>query len=380
MAISIKESEVQRLIRFYRKSLKKLSEEYVSAFDFERVRLFAQTREALRVLEQLDARTMAWARRNIMQLYRRASLEAQRRWFFRKRMSQERSAIFARVNDMAIQALLNNPEVGFLTGMKAAVQQVRDRMRVIQNQAKVLRQHQKLFDETISRVGFFQGKNLNEIRDHLVRDMVSLKRQSDLVWTRNALALPQDNIIQNVANLPYVKYRDANALTGVRNVRIDKYAEMLARTKGGQATNLARRNRALLHGVKLMQFSKNKPLQDDACFVYIGRAFALTPEAKEEYGVPLLAELPNGGCPVHPNCTHNEIPFNLEWKRPEEIALAFIPPPAWALNTTFSRVQKEYKKRGGPAVVAKLNQAAAKFGHTTGGRERLRREERRKPR
>ena len=123
-----------------------------------------------------------------------------------------------------------------------------------------------------------------------------------------------------------------------------------------------------------MQISKNKPLQDDACFLYLGKAFALTPEGKEEYGVPLLSELPNGGAPFHPNCTHNEVPFIIEFRSKKEIALALSPPPKWALNQPWGRVQKEYKKRGGPAVVARLNKAAEQLARTTGGRERRRAE------
>lgn len=378
MPISVRESEIRRLIRFYRDAVKRLAKGYIGGFDFERARLSAQTRSALQILEQLDEKTVRWARKNIEQLYRAASSEAEKTFFKRfgfEKTARKRAAQFGVVNNQAIQALLNDPEVGFLTGMQSGIQQIKDRMRLVQNQAKMLRTRQKLFDETIARVGFLEGQNIATVRDKIVDEIVSLKRHADLKILPQALALPPENIVRNVANLPFVKIPDRRSLTGYRNLRVDHYAEMLARTKTAQAANLARRNRALEHNVQLIQISKNKPLQDDACFLYIGKVFALTQSAKTEYGVPHVSELPNGGAPFHPNCTHSELPFISEYRDPKEIELALQPPPAWALNKTWPQVQKEYKRRGGARAISEMNKAAKQLGRTTGGRERRRAEE-----
>lgn len=364
MTVGPRENEIQRLVRFYRKSIEDLAKQ-IETIDFERPRAFVQAQQISKILDDLDDRTERWASRNIAGLFRAASSEASKLlkdWGVSPEADLD---AFNLINEQAIQSLLVDPEVGFLTNMRGAVQQIRDRMRTIQNQAKMLTSRQRLFDETIARVGFLEGRNVNTVRDRLVDEMVKFKESGQLLFTQKAAKLPASEIVSNVANLPYVKIPTAASSTGFRRLRVDKYAEMLARTKTGQASNLARRNRAMEHNVHLVQISKNKPLQDDACFLYIGKVFALTAEAKQEYGVPMVNELPNGGAPFHPNCTHQELLWVPEFRTKVEARLAMVPPPAWALNRPWAEVEREYRKRGAPR-----SGAANQMGVDTGGRQR----------
>ena len=371
MAISIREEEIQRLVRFYRTAIEDIAK-IVATVDFERPRMFQQVQAALLILEELDERTARWARRNIAALYRSASEEAQRdiRLLGLAIRDPSRTATYGLINDQAIRVLLLDPQVGFLSNMGEVTQQIRNRWRSIQSMAKRLIQHQRFFDEGIARIGFLEGRGVSEIRDRIVDEMSSLKNVSDLEFTPRARRLPPTEIIRQVADLPVVKVPAPNTAAGVRNIRADVYAEMLARTKTSQAANLARRNRALQHGQSLMQVSKNLPLQNDACSLYLGKAFALTEEAKVEWGIPLVSELPNGGAPFHPNCTHQEILFVPEFRHEVEVELAIVPPPAWALNRPWGAIQKEYRKRGGFANFAKFNAAGAAMARGTGGRVR----------
>jgi len=234
-----------------------------------------------------------------------------------------------------------------------------------------LRAQQSAFNETIAHVGILEGQNVNTVRDQLVREIASLKRSSELVWRGRTAGLGTRSIVSNVANLPYLKIPTS---TGVRHLRIDYYAQTLARTKTKQAVGLARRHTLLQHGQELVRVSLNRPLQDDACWLYLGKVFALTKRAADTYGVPHVNELPSGGVPFHPNCTHSERAFILEFRSEEEKKLGFERPPAWALNRPWGAVQKEYRRRGGRTIAAQINRAAAKFSHTTGGRERIRQE------
>lgn len=368
MAIGPHENEIQRLVRFYRKSIENLSHQ-IETIDFERPRAFIQTQQVVRILDDLDDQTERWAGRNISGLFKASSREARRLLKKWNVPFEGATQAFNLVNEQSIQALLIDPEIGFLSNMRGAVQQVRDRMKTIRNQAKMLVGRQRLFDETIARTGFLEGRNINTIRDHLVDEMVKFKGEGQLLFTSKAARLPASQIISNVANLPHIKIPTAASATGFRRLRVDRYAEMLARTKTGQAANLARRNEALQHKVELMQISKNKPLQNDACFIYIGKVFALTPAAKQEYGVPMIHELPNGGPPFHPNCTHQELLWVPEYRSEKERRLAMVSPPKWALNKTWSQVEHEYRKRGG-ATGFSQSAAAKRLGVDTGGRQR----------
>lgn len=373
MAVSIREQEIQRLIRFYRSSVQGLAQEFVEGVDFLKPTFAGRMQSALNLLDELDEKTERWAQRNIANLYKSASTEAEA-WAKKNGIAIKdlaRAKAFTAINHQAVQALLNDPAIGFLTGTKQAIRQIKDRMKLIRNQAKLLVAKQKLFDETIARVGFLEGSNLNTVRDRLVNEMVSLKNNSEMVWTTKAAQLPTTEIVHNVANLPFVKIPDARAKLGYRRLRVDKYAEILARTKTGQAANLARRNRAMQHEQYLVQISPNRPLQDDACYLYIGKVFALTEAAKQEFGVPMVNELPNGGAPFHPNCTHQERIFVPRFKRPAAAKTAMVPPPDWALNRPWPEVQREYEKRGGSRNVKQWNKAPTR---TTGGRERWRKE------
>lgn len=377
MAVSVRAREIQKLVRFYRQAVRDVAKRFVGGVDWEKPRSFSQIQQSLNVLDDLDEKTDRWAKRNISKLYRAASREAEKE--LKKAgvtlASASRAKSFGVVNRQAIEALLVDPEVGFLTGLKEGTDQIRARMKTIQNQAKLLTQQQKLFDATIARVGFLEGRGLNEIRDQLVDEMVSFKSNSELLFTKKAAKLPPGQIIKETADLPFVKIPDSRAAAGFRRLRVDKYAELLARTKTAQATNLARRNKALEHGIELVQISKNRPLQNDACFLYLGKVFALTPSAKAEFGVPLVSELPNGGAPFHPHCTHQELQFVVEFEDRRERELSMSPPPAWALNRTWTEVQREFERRGGKkspvASARRLNEQVAK-GRTfdTGGRRR----------
>ncbi len=371
MAVAVREQEIQRLARFYRTAVQDLAA-LISTVDFERPRMSSHMQEALLILAILDERTLRWARRNIASLYRSASKEAQNDL---KRLGvtvrdKGRTAAFARIDEQAIRALLADPQVGFISVMGDATQQIKEKMRTIQNQARRLVQHERFFNETIARVGVLEGKTVAEIRDNIVREMTSFKNVSELNFTAAARKLPPTEIVRNVVDLPYVQIPAPNTVSGVRNIRADTYADMMARTKAGQAANLARRNKSLQHNQPLIQISPNRPLDNDACSLFIGKAFALTQDAKDEWGVPLVSELPNGGAPFHPNCTHQELLFVPEFRNQSEVDLAIVPPPSWALNRPYGVVQKEYQQRGGFANVDKFNKAGAALGRGTGGRVR----------
>ena len=366
---------VDSLVRIYRDAIKSLSRELIAGIDLElggRARTFALIQQSLQILRELDKKTEAWALRNIPEIYRAAQKDTirQLRRFGLLRQDVRASRASLVINRTAIEALVSDPNSGFLGLMGRATQEIKNRVKTIQTQAKVLRQQQRVINETIARVGVLEGQSLNEVRDAIVDELVSAKNASDLVWRPKLRSLGQGNFLRNMSDLPFV--RIPTAIGGERHLRVDDYASLVARTKTRQAVTLARRTKLLQHKQTLVKITLNKPLQDDACWLYIGKVFALTTSASREFGVPHVNQLPSGGAPFHPNCTHNEIGFFIDSAPEKERQLGLQRPPEWALNRTWPQVEKEFRSRGGLAIVKDVNKAGARLGRETGGRQRRR--------
>lgn len=367
--IPIPESEIQRLVRVYRTAIERLAKDFASVPGYEKGQVFSLVQTNLRRLEELDKTTRTWARRNIGRLYRAGQKDVSKLLgeLGLDKADAARSRAFAVVNHQAVQALLNDPKVGIIPTFSRAIDEIKGRMRSIQTQVRVLRQHQKLIDETVARVGILEGRDIASVQEAIVKELTKGGPASSLVWRKRTRGFPPGHIMRDLADLPYVTYRTA---TGERQVRLERYAEMLARTKTAQALGLAQRNKLLENGRALVQVSNNMPLQDDACAIYMGKVYALTEQAAKVYGVPHVDRLPSGGCPFHPNCTHDETPYFLEYEDDAENRRAFFPTPTWALDKTWPQVQKEYEKRGGVKAVARDHNPQLFRAQISGGKRR----------
>lgn len=358
----------------YREAVRDLRDQFavaVGASSQQRLaQLILQTKEVLR---DLETATETWADRNIAALFREA--EEEMRGIIRETGKQVRSSsatrAFALVNRQAIEALLLDPTTGFLSLAFAATAQIHDRVKAIQTQAKILRSSQRAFDKVIARVGILEGGTVQQVKQALITDALTSKKSIDVVW-RNGVGNPLSggNLVINVNELPFVKIPDTRARIGYRKLRIDKYMDTLARTKMSQATEMARRVAMLRNSIDVVQFSLNWALDDDACNVYLGKAFALTAAAEKRLGIPSVDRLPSGGPPLHPNCTHGTIPLFPEDMTDEDLALIMDPPPKWSLSRPWAEVQKEYERRGGKKNIDQFNRAFKKFSHNTGGYSR----------
>ena len=373
----VEDHAIKRLVGLYRTAVLSLSEDLVAGIDLNlqgRSRTFALIQNALQTLRELDRTTEAWALRHIPQVYRATQLGTSRQLakFGLLRSDVKVSLASVVINRTAIEALVLDPASGFVGLLRRATKEVKDRIKTIQTQAKVLRQQQRVINETIARVGILEGANLNEVRDAIVDELVSAKKATDLVWRPGVRSAGPTSILANMADLPFVKI--PLAAGGERHLRLDDYANLVARTKTRQAVTLARRAKLLEHDQPLVRVTLNKPLTDDACWLYIGKVFALTEAASREFGVPHVNQLPGGGTPFHPNCTHNEMGFFIEAAKGEVKRLGLQRPPAWALGRTWPQVEKEFRARGGLSLVKDVNKAGFRFGVETGGRQRRRAE------
>lgn len=363
-------AEIKRLVTLYREAVQDLSTAFAEAVGVGNASrlasLIAQTRE---MLTDLQEATSLWADRNLVRLFKDAQAEMQEaiRAQGRAVRSSQATTSFSLVNRDAIHVLLADPTSGFLTLAGKAVGQIQDRVRTIQTQAKVLRTQQRAFDQVIARVGVLEGGTVQQVKQALITEALKNKKNMDLVWNTGTTFPGAGNVAINVLDLPFVKIPDQRAKVGYRKLRIDKYMDTLARTKMNQSTEMGRRIAMLRNAIDVVQFSLNWALDDDACNLYLGKIFALTAESAKRMGIASIEQIPSGGPPLHPNCTHGTIPYFPEDASDEELAIVSEPPPKWALGRPWKEVQKEYEKRGGKSKIDEWNKAFRKFAHVTGG-------------
>jgi len=144
----------------------------------------------------------------------------------------------------------------------------------------------------------------------------------------------------------------------------------MVHNKFRQVISTARRYKMLQFGQEVIMINNLKPLHDDACAIYIGKAYALTKRAAESYGIPHVSSLPSSGAPFHPNCRHSEKMFNVNRQTEAQLAAAFHKTPRWALNKSWEAVNSEYYKRGGAGSIKGVNPNYSKSSGSSKKRKR----------
>lgn len=96
---------------------------------------------------------------------------------------------------------------------------------------------------------------------------------------------------------------------GGRRYSLDYWSEMHARTETARASTAGTRSLSAENGVRhvLVTTHAHSPC---ICTPFEGRVYALDP-GDERF--PHVSVMPNGGCPMHPNCVHREAPAVLEF-------------------------------------------------------------------
>ena len=335
-----RQREIERLENRYRRAVLILGRLFLRGLDFDRPSLFGPLGQANRVLDDLDEFTLRWARRNIVRIYdlrRRLTSREISGLGLARRSRQNLLAIRKR----SLDSLTDDPSAGLVALLLLATQEIRSRLRRIYNQSRTLRAERRL-GIAVSEVGALADRSAEEVQRELFRDLT--REVSDQTLRPEFRSLPGENIFSNLANLTYVRFPTQK---GDRFVRVEDYAKQLAESKTGQAGTLGMRHALLDNGTDLVQVSPHRSAQNDACDLYVGRVFAITEAAAREWNVRRVHELPNGGYPFHPNCTHPEVPYFPAFKVGEQISRDTSSPPEWALNTSWDAVNREYRRRGG---------------------------------
>jgi hypothetical protein len=93
---------------------------------------------------------------------------------------------------------------------------------------------------------------------------------------------------------------------GKRTIKLDQYAEMIARTHLRVAHSRGTEARCRATGIELVIISEHST-DCKICKPLEGKIFSLNDKGTAQY--PSVRILPNGGTPFHPNCLHVESPL-----------------------------------------------------------------------
>lgn len=127
---------------------------------------------------------------------------------------------------------------------------------------------------------------------------------AEKVSTGSTVKQAKKNLIQRLTDKGITAIRDKNG----REIKLDVYAEMIARTTTREATNLGSINAVKDLGgdlVKITQHNSPCPI----CAAYEGRVYSLEGKTKD---YPLLSTVPGfagGYNTIHPNCGHSTVPY-----------------------------------------------------------------------
>lgn len=110
------------------------------------------------------------------------------------------------------------------------------------------------------------------------------------------------NLLEKLTDKGIVAIRDKNG----REIKLDSYASMVARTTTAEATNKASMQAVQDLGYDLVQITQHFS-SCPICAVYEGRVYSISGKSKD---YPPLSEAFRGGySTIHVNCTHRAVPY-----------------------------------------------------------------------
>lgn len=253
---------IEQLIQIYQEAYIDLLERIAAKRVVGRTAAYEETllRDVYRILTGLREQSYSWAEQVIPRVYSEAAADALRRWQELTGRAPQLSASFARIHRSAVQVLVTNFQGQIDDALTYVGRRVRDEWRRVQLQViaqklttgLTVREAQKAFQERVAEEG------LGAFRDSLGR-----------VW------------------------------------RLDRYAEMVARTVTAEATNAGIINQTLAAGGDLVWIAPHfAPCE--RCASLENRVYSITGRTP---GYPVLEVAYGGYLQIHPNCQHRASPY-----------------------------------------------------------------------
>jgi hypothetical protein len=255
--VNVDEAAIAKITSLYKTTYKKVVSEIVDAKGFQlyrRRQILANIQDAL---ESLGVKVADFIEKEIPAMYKEGA-QAGVRQLREQGVSVRVRSGFNRIHKEAIAALVDDTQTAFLetmTGINREAQQLL---------GKGVR------DQLTARMaeGVVSGQTLKEVKATMV----------GLLKERGLAALVDK---------------------GGHRWELDRYSEMLIRTKSVEARNRGLANRMAENGYDLVQVTSHNSNHEE-CRVWEGRVLSLTGKTK---GYPTVADAEQQGL-FHPNCKH----------------------------------------------------------------------------
>lgn len=255
--VPLPEESIKKLVDLYKAAYLRILDEIDGATDFGRARRVAIARNIEKELTNLGQDTAKWVQEEVPAAYKLGMTDAVKQLEFVKAPIKV-GTTFTTINREAVGVLISDMQESFGTSLSAVNRSAR---QVFTNAAR------------------------EEIKARIAEGSVTGA-------TRKEIAAKVKDV---------VKERGISALTdrGGRSWTLDRYADMLARTKLVEARNTGLQNKMLENGYDLVEVSNTGSTHEE-CARWEGEILSLTGQTP---GYPTVADAEADGL-FHPNCQH----------------------------------------------------------------------------
>lgn len=279
---------IAELVRIYDQAVRLLADDVLdSGLGQTGARVAGLARQIDEILFELTGRSSELVQRLVEDVYVDSSAEALQRIRdeFGLPESQDLDASFGLVDQDAVEALAARAYDGMADGISSARKVL---LGLVRNTQLATSLNADVRREVAVNVA--AGRTRRELSDRLTALIAQGK-------------VPPDLSRQLVNVLGGIRIQ-----VGAVTLRISDYAELVARTMQREAATRATAGRIAANGLDIAEVSVTRS-SDDSCVVFEGLLVSVSGATE---GFPSLSQLPNGGPPFHPRCTHSIQPRSLE--------------------------------------------------------------------
>jgi hypothetical protein len=272
---TLNKKELDALTKAYKDAERRILATFEGATDFSQARRAEQLAQINAILTDLGRATGEWADFMVFEQYEKGASEAIRQ-LQRLKVGIKDTSTMSTIDRRAVAALVSETQASFGAALTT----------VSKNAESVLSQAVR----EAMQAELIEGRILGSTRREISR--------------RIKAAMEADGI---------------TALTDKRGARwkLDRYAEMLARTKMTESRNTGLANKMVANGFDLVEVSDHMS-NHQQCAAYEGKILSLTGKTD---GYPTLADAKMNGL-FHPNCEHQ---INVIRKNYAELTTAYDP-------------------------------------------------------
>lgn len=256
------EKSTQRLVKIYRSAQKKLAAEFVNASGYRRAQIAIVQAQVDAILTKLQADTRLAVTEEVTLHYTDGVKRAHSQI---NRLTDSTLAMMSQLDEEAIAATITETMEDFNEAIAGAKR----------SSTRLLSKARRMRIERILAEGRITGQTSREIQAQIVDDLsngfTALKDGAGRRWT------------------------------------LERYAEMLTRTRMRETTNQGLHNRMLREGNDLVVVSDHNS-DHEACAVWEGKVLSITGKTD---GYPTIQAAKDAGL-FHPNCKHRTLPYRPE--------------------------------------------------------------------